>query len=207
ARREQDNPRSTPRVETSDQRRHVPPAHQRRRTPRRIAGPGRAPRERLIASAAGSHPEHRLFGQATAPDPTRRYDNNQRALTASRARTTTRQQQPLDSKRDRYIALRSGTMRFPRCHVAVISWLVRRLRLCRRSGRKGNVDASSTDRGPRSLPRARGVEHTGPCELWGGRGVGGHDLNGFNDLDDFDALHRPPHHNRGLPIATPTPPP
>jgi hypothetical protein len=36
-------------------------------------GPGRAPGERLVACAPGSHPEHRLFGQATpGPDTTLR---------------------------------------------------------------------------------------------------------------------------------------
>jgi transposase len=44
-----------------------------RRAAARAKGPGGHPGNDSVASAAGSHPEHRLFGQATpGPDPTLR---------------------------------------------------------------------------------------------------------------------------------------
>ena len=48
-------------------------------------GPGRATGERLFASAAGSHPERQLFGQAT-PGPAPPYDTQPREKASSPAR-------------------------------------------------------------------------------------------------------------------------
>jgi hypothetical protein len=72
--RRQDPQRGPARPETADQRRRL-------RAPRSGRPPGRRQREEpgrahgndSVASAAGSHPEHRLFGQATpGPGPTLR---------------------------------------------------------------------------------------------------------------------------------------
>ena len=56
----------------------------RLRADARMGGPGRATGERLASRAAGSHPEHRLFGQAT-PDLRPAYE-----LAAPRRRRRTR---------------------------------------------------------------------------------------------------------------------
>ena len=65
-------------------------------------GPGGQPGNDSVASAAGSHPEHRLFGQAT-PGPAPPYDPGaipraRRPRPARRERTA----EPLDTKRLRY---------------------------------------------------------------------------------------------------------
>ncbi len=54
------------------------------------AGPGGQPGNDSVASAAGSHPEHRLFGQATpGPVPTLRRPADQQKRASSRARKKT----------------------------------------------------------------------------------------------------------------------
>ena len=69
--RGQDAQRSAPVPQTADQRRHLrPPPGRRpaRRTAASAKGPGGQPGNDSDSSAAGSHPERRLFGQAT-PGP------------------------------------------------------------------------------------------------------------------------------------------
>ena len=71
ARRRQDPQRSPPFPQAARQRRHLQPPASRRPQGRRIYhdhGPGRATGNGSVASAAGRHPEHRLFGPAT-PEP------------------------------------------------------------------------------------------------------------------------------------------
>jgi hypothetical protein len=56
--------------------------HDAERTERLAVGPGGHSRNDSVACAAGSHPEHRLFGQAT-PGPERSLRPSQTTATAS----------------------------------------------------------------------------------------------------------------------------
>ena len=71
ASRGQDVQRGAPVPQAPDQRRHLRPPRSRRppgRQRTRGAGPGGQPGNDSDSSAAGSHPAHQLFGQAT-PEP------------------------------------------------------------------------------------------------------------------------------------------
>jgi hypothetical protein len=71
------------------------------------SGPGGQPGNDSVASAAGSHPERRLFGQATpGPAPTLRSRPRTPARKAA-PRTTKRSAEPLDAKRSRYASRRT----------------------------------------------------------------------------------------------------
>ena len=67
--------------QAADQRRHLRPPPGRRppgRSRHALREPGRATGNDSVASVAGSHPEHRLFGQATpgpTPHPTTPHSN------------------------------------------------------------------------------------------------------------------------------------
>ena len=92
-RRRPQRQRSDPGAQAAHQRRRLQAAPRRRRPGRdnTPAGPGGHTGNDSVASAAGSHPEHRLFGQAT-PEPD---------TTLRPARARTRQAQPTEAPRVR----------------------------------------------------------------------------------------------------------
>jgi transposase len=74
------------------------------------AGPGGHPGNDSVACVAGSHPEHRLFGQATpGPDRRLRPDRRRAAPPRRRSHRNNAPEEPLDHKEDSICRARAGS--------------------------------------------------------------------------------------------------